>query len=93
MSGDNLDDTYHAMQHFRQLLAQFNDSLKGSVAELEVQHDKVSPLWQDQWRKEYDAIWGPFEEMMKRYISTEGPNYLEFLAIKSAAMRRYLFGS
>lgn len=90
MSGDNLDDTYFAMQVFRQWLGMFNDSLKVSVTELGIQHERVSPYWQDQWRKEYDAIWGPFEEMMKRYISTEGPNYLEFLAIKSEAMRRYL---
>jgi hypothetical protein len=93
MSGDNLDDTYYAMQNFRQWLARFNDSLQASVTELEVQHDIVSPNWQDQWRKEYDAIWRPFEEVMKHYVGTEGPNYLEFLAIKSEAMRRYLFGS
>ena len=90
MSGGSLDETYFAMQNFRQLLGQFNDSLRSSLAELEAQHGIVSPHWQDQWRKEYDAIWGPFEETMKRYVSTEGPNYLEFLNIKSEAMRRYL---
>jgi hypothetical protein len=87
-----MDEQYFAMQNFRQLLMQFNDTLRGSVAGLETEHDRVSPYWQDQWRKEYDSIWGPFEERMHHYISSEGPNYLEFLNIKSEALRRYLFG-
>ena len=92
MSMGNMDEQYFAMQNFRQLLIQFNEALQRSVSELEAQHDKVSPYWQDEWRKEYDAIWGPFDETMKRYISSEGPNYVEFLNIKSEALRRYLRG-
>lgn len=92
MSMDGMDEQYFAMQNFRQQLTQFNDSLRGSVAMLEAEHVKVSPYWQDSWRKEYDAIWGPFEETMRRYINHEGLNYVEFLNIKSEALRRYLFG-
>lgn len=92
MSMDGMDEQYFAMQNFRQLLIQFNESLQSSVSQLEAQHDRVSPHWQDEWRKEYDAIWGPFEETMKRYVGSEGPNYVEFLNIKSEALRRYLFG-
>ena len=89
----SMDEQYFAMQNFRQLLAQFNDSLRSSVSQLEAEHDKVSPYWQDSWRKEYDAIWSPFEQTMKQYVNSEGPNYLEFLNIKSEALRRYLFGN
>jgi hypothetical protein len=91
-NGDGIDETYYSMQNFRQLLIQFNDSLRSSVMDLEAQHDSVSPLWQDQWRKDYDMIWLPFEETMKGYLTTGGPNYVEFLDLKSEAMRRYLFG-
>ena len=90
MNGDNLDDTYFKMQIFRQELTHFNDLLRSSVADLEAEHVKVAPYWQDEWRKEYDAIWGPFEETMRQYINSEGLNYVEFLNIKSEAMRRYL---
>jgi len=92
MSMDGMDEQYFAMLNFRDLLIRFNEALQRSVSELEVQHDKVSPYWQDEWRREYDAIWGPFDETMKRYVSSEGPNYVEFLNIKSEALRRYLFG-
>jgi hypothetical protein len=92
MSMDGMDEQYYAMQNFRQLLTQFNDSLRSSVANLEAEHVRVAPYWQDSWRKEYDAIWGPFEETMRRYINSEGPNYLEFLNLKSESLRRYLFG-
>ena len=92
MSIGNMDEQYFAMQNFRQLLIQFNEALQRSVSELEAQHDKVSPYWQDEWRRTYDAIWGPFNETMKRYVSPEGPSYVDFLNDKSEALRRYLFG-
>jgi hypothetical protein len=91
-AGEGIEETYYSMLNFRQLLIQFNDSLRSSVMDLEKQHDNVSPLWQDQWRKDYDMIWLPFQDTMQRYLSTGGPNYIEFLNFKSEAMRRYLFG-
>lgn len=88
----SMDDTYFEMSNFRGSLSQFNDSLRRSVSELKAEHDKVSPYWQDQWRREYDAIWTPFEETMTRYLEIEGPNYVEFLEIKRQALGRYLDG-
>jgi len=89
----SMDDQFYSMQNFRELLIYFNEHLRSSVADLKTQHDNVSPHWQDQWRKEYDAIWTPFEERMARYVNTEGPNYEEFLNLKTEALRRYLFGN
>ena len=89
----SMDDQFYSMQNFRELLIYFNEHLRRSVADLKAQHDNVSPHWQDQWRKEYDAIWGPFEETMGGYLNTEGPNYEEFLSLKTEALRRYLFGN
>jgi len=89
----SMDDQYYSMMNFRQSLASFNEALLGSVRDLKRQHESVAPHWQDEWRKEYDAIWTPFEENMDHYIGSEGPNYEEFLSLKSEALRRYLFGN
>ena len=59
---------------------------------LEAQHENVSPHWQDEMRRHYDAVWGPFLETMKHYVASEGPSYVEFLNIKIHALGRYLYG-
>ncbi|GEM_PF-714890 len=92
MSMDGMDKQYWQMRIFHDALARFNESLRSSVAELEAEHEKVSPYWQDQWRKDYDSIWGPFEETMKRYINSAGPNYVAFLEVKIRSIGRYLNG-
>lgn len=89
---DGMDEQYWEMRNFRDALVRFNERLRMSVSDLEAEHDKVSPYWQDQWRKEYDSIWGPFEETMKRYLNSDGVNYAEFLEIKIQALKRYLNG-
>ena len=88
----SLDETYAEMQNFEKALRAFNEQLRASLAELEKQHDKVSPLWNDQMRKKYDAVWGPLLQTMKHYSASEGPGYVEFLNIKLYALRRYLDG-
>jgi uncharacterized protein YukE len=88
----SLDETYAEMRNFEKALIDFNERLRASLAELEAQHDKVSPIWNDQMRKKYDAIWGPFLQTMKHYSVSEGPGYVEFLNIKLHALRRYLHG-
>jgi uncharacterized protein YukE len=88
----SLDETYVQMQNFEKALRDFNMNLRASLAELEAQHDKVSPIWNDQMRKKYDAIWGPFLQTMKHYNVSEGPGYIEFLNIKLHTLRRYLYG-
>jgi uncharacterized protein YukE len=88
----SMDETYTQMRRFERTLRDFNESLKSSIKELEAQHDHVSPHWQDEMRKQYDAVWGPFKETMKHYVMSEGPGYVEFLNIKLHALRRYLQG-
>lgn len=88
----SMDDTYMQMKKFEQNLRSFNDELKSSMRQLETQHENISPLWQDDMRKHYDAVWGPFLATMKHYIKTEGPSYVEFLNIKIHALGRYLHG-
>lgn len=88
----SMDETYVQMQNFERTLRAFNDRLKSSLNELESQHENVSPHWQDEMRRQYDAIWGPFLETMKNYVNKEGPEYVEFLNIKLYALGRYLHG-
>lgn len=88
----SMDDTYVQMQNFERNLRSFNEHLKSSLNELQAQHDNVSPHWQDEMRKHYDSVWGPFLETMKHYVASEGPSYVEFLNIKLHALRRYLQG-
>jgi uncharacterized protein YukE len=88
----SMDDQYIQMQNFHRSLASFNEHLRGTVADLESQHENVSPHWQDEMRRYYDSVWDPFKAAMARYINTEGPNYVEFLNIKLQVLRRYLQG-
>lgn len=88
----SMDDQYQQMKIFATTLSDFNEHLGASVNDLRRNHDNVSPLWQDQMRREYDAVWGPFEEMMRHYLERESPNYVEFLSIKLHALKRYLEG-
>jgi uncharacterized protein YukE len=88
----SMDDQYQQMQIFARTLSDFNEHLGASVNDLQRNHDNVSPLWRDQMRREYDAVWGPFEEKMKHYLEREAPNYEDFLDIKLKALKRYLEG-
>ena len=88
----SLDDQYEEMQKFLNGLITFNEGLKASLVELQTQHDHVSPLWQDEMRRNYDKIWGPFQDVMKHYVASEGPGFVEFLSIKLRTLGRYLYG-
>ncbi|WP_044205403.1 hypothetical protein [Coleofasciculus chthonoplastes] len=88
----SLDDTFREMQRFHTELRKFNDMLGASMRDLQVNHDKVSPHWQDEMRRDYDAQWREFDEMMKRYMNRDGPNYVRFLDEKLRHLSRYLRG-
>ncbi|MBA3531143.1 MAG: hypothetical protein H0T73_04390 [Ardenticatenales bacterium] len=89
---NNMDDQYREMGYFREALINFNTRLKSSMQEMEQHHEAVSPHWQDEMRRHYDAQWQPLHDVMGNYIMREGPNYVEFLSIKLYALERYLRG-
>ncbi|MBW4635884.1 MAG: hypothetical protein KME30_29590 [Iphinoe sp. HA4291-MV1] len=88
----SLDETFRQMQKFHAELSRFNDMLLASTRNLQAYHDKVSPLWQDEMRREYDSQWEEFDEMMKQYLSRTAPNYTQFLDAKLRDLGRYLRG-
>jgi hypothetical protein len=80
------------MQRFRDELMRFNEQLRSSFNALGVQHEAVSPLWQDEFRDEYDLIWDRLDHEMKQYLNTDGLNYEEFLDRKIVKLNDYLGG-
>jgi predicted component of type VI protein secretion system len=89
----SLDEQYEQMQYFSVALDAFNERLRGSVADLKHHHEAVHPLWQDSFRRMYDAEWTEFEERMNAYLQREGPMYEQFLVSKMQSLRLYLFGN
>ena len=86
----SMNDTFREMQNFHRELVRFNESLRASMNDLQKNHEQVSPLWQDDMRKEYDAQWREFDEMMKNYLKREGPAYTQFLDQKLRALAAFL---
>lgn len=86
----SMNDTFREMQNFHRELVRFNENLRASMNDLQKNHDQVSPLWQDDMRKEYDAQWREFDEIMKNYLKWEAPAYSQFLSKKLQDLSRYL---
>lgn len=78
----SLDYLYQEMKMFRDALVDFNILLKAHMQDLQSNHDRVSPLWQDEMRREYDAQLLPLQDMMSHYIKVESRGYVEFLSMK-----------
>ncbi len=87
-----MDEQYQQMQRFLKELEGFNVALTESLQELRVKHDAVSPLWQDQFRRQYDAQYAQFIENMERYCYREAQKYENFLSSKMTSLRNYLGG-
>lgn len=88
----SMDDQYREMVNFRKALTEFNMRLGASMRDLQERHDNVSPHWQDEMRRHYDAQWKPLHETMSFYVAVEGRSYVEFLSVKLNALERYLCG-
>lgn len=86
----SMNDTFREMKNFHAELSRFNESLRSSMTDLQKNHDQVSPLWQDDMRKEYDSQWREFDETMKNYLKREAPAYVQFLDQKLRALAAYL---
>jgi predicted HTH domain antitoxin len=89
---EDMNSLLTQMQRFRDELMRFNEQLRSSFNALELQHDAVSPLWQDEFRDEYDLIWDRLDHEMKEYLNREGLNYEEFLDRKIVKLNDYLGG-
>lgn len=85
-----MNDTFREMRNFHRELRKFNENIQGSMNDLQTNHDKVSPLWQDDMRQDYDAQWQEFDEEMKQYLNRQGPAYVQFLDQKLRSLSRYL---
>ncbi|MBM4429999.1 MAG: hypothetical protein FJ026_06555 [Chloroflexi bacterium] len=88
-----VDDTYAQMTTFLQTLKDFNTHLHVSVSDLAHHHEAVNPLWQDSFRRQYDAEWQQFVDLMARYLNQEAPAYEQYLYEKLIALGGYLYGN
>jgi hypothetical protein len=89
----SMDDQLAQMERFQRDLRTFNERLNAVARELVAAHERLSPLWDDSFRREYDALYQPFAERLERYRAHEAPAFEHFLREKSAALQRYLFGA
>lgn len=88
----SMDEQFEQMKLFDTELHRFNGVLSAGMHDLEKAHELVSPLWKDEMRRKYDALWSPFHEHMQLYIAREAPAYADFLRTKIRHLREYLHG-
>lgn len=89
----SMDDQLAQMERFRHDLRAFHERLTAAARELTDAHERLAPLWQDSFRRDYDALYTPFAERLERYQNQEAPAFERFLDQKAASLHRYLFGS
>jgi hypothetical protein len=87
-----MDDVHQALLIFNHELNKFNEHLAASAEDLSRCHDLVSPVWQDQMRRQYEAQYGPLREMIGNYVQRGGPAYIDFLEEKVMLAKWYLYG-
>ena len=88
----SMDEQHRELNNFTASLGEFNQQLASSLRDLTERHEAVSPMWQDEMRRGYDAEWIPLNEMLQRYVGVEAGRYMSFLEEKIQAVRRYLYG-
>ena len=88
---ESMDDVHREVLKFSEALEIFNERLDSQLKDLSACHDRVSPLWQDEMRRTYDATYSHLREAITRYSEIEGPEYTDFLTEKVMHVKRYLF--
>jgi hypothetical protein len=88
----SLDETAERMRIFQRALERFNERLNASFHDTKRHHEIIAPLWKDEFRRRYDASWGPFDEAMQLYLAKERAAYEEFINQKLRAIESYLHG-
>jgi len=87
-----MDELHERMLYFNNALQRFQDSLEASLMDLRSQHENVDPHWQDDARRNYEIHYGPLREMLQRYVTQQGPDYLRFVQEKIRCIDHYLHG-
>lgn len=88
----SMDDVFERMRDFERVLERFQRALESSMAEMGKRHADVDPLWQDHFRRTYDAHYSPLQAMIAHYSRAQGPEYLRFLEEKARALEAFLYG-
>jgi hypothetical protein len=89
---ESMDDVHRELLIFNEELTKFNEHLVNQLHELCSCHDLVSPMWQDEMRRTYDAIYDHLFHEIKKYSENDGPEYVDFLGEKVMLAKRYLYG-
>lgn len=88
-----MDEQYEQMRRFSAQLETYDAALRAGLNDLQQAHDHVSPIWNDAFRRRYDAIWEPFHKQMEDYVSNGAPRYEAYLRKKIVHLSRFLFGN
>lgn len=86
----SMDDTHRELRVFARELEKFNESVRSSVNALQREHDRISGIWNDRFRKEYDRRFDAFKLHMDRYLSQDAKKYERFIKLKGQQIGRYL---
>ena len=88
----SINEVHQALRQFERDLERFNDSIKSGVAALEREHDSISGIWHDDFRKQYDTRWKAFGDNVKKYSSRDAGKYVAFVKTKIQRVEQYLNG-
>jgi len=89
---DSMDEVPPRLFEFAIALRKFQESIEGSMRDMRRTHDAVDSLWRDNSRREYDAVYEPLEDRLRRYVEHESPLLREFIERKALLILRYLHG-
>jgi len=89
----SMDHVFERAQVLERELQNFNERLRAAFEQVEQSHSRVSPLWDDSMRREYDQSWKPLDDAMHDYIKRTGPRYVDVLIDRLRHLKSYLHGS
>jgi uncharacterized protein YukE len=87
-----LDETYDAIAHFARSLAEFNEALRTSAAELADRHGVLEGVWSDNAARSYAQLYEPLNTALQHYLAHEAPRMEDFIQAKVRILDAYLHG-
>ncbi len=75
---------------FLDRLEAFNDTLRADIEGVRDTKEKLSQIWNDTVREQFDTYWIPLQEEMQNYLDNIGPNHVETLKPRLEALIQYL---